>query len=134
MSPLLEFTPAQWRDGMDKALGALSVPGTRVVVLGDIPILPQAAPQCLPLHTMSVQDCSGTPQTRWTPFNRAERAAAAARHVQYIDTSPWFCALGACPAVIGHFEVYSDRDHVTAAYAQYLSKVLGQRLGLLPAS
>ena len=129
----LEFTSTQWKRGMDKALAALQLPGTHTYVMGNIPILPASGPQCLPLHPSAVQFCSGFPQTKWTPYNHDERVSAAAHDATYIDPTKWFCA-AVCPAIIGHFEAYSDRSHVTAAYAQYLSKVLGQTMGLVPTS
>jgi hypothetical protein len=131
-APVLEFTPAQWQAGLGKTLDALHVPGMRAFVLGNNPILPVAGPQCLALHPSQVQKCNGPLETFWSPFNRAERAGAEGHGATYIDVTPWFCST-TCTAIIGHYEVYSDRTHITAAYAQYLSKVLGQSLGLVPA-
>jgi hypothetical protein len=130
--PILEFTPKQWYGGMNRALSKLEVPGVRTVVLGNIPILPVAAPQCLPIHESAVQACSGSTTTWWTGYNFVEKAAAASHGMQYLNPTPWFCSRSVCPAIIGHYEVYSDADHITAAYAQYLSKVLGQTLGVTP--
>ena len=131
--PILSFTPQQWQRGMDKALAALDVPGMHTFVLGNIPILPLAGPQCLALHPSHVQSCWGTRITWFTPYNQAEQAAATAHNVTYINPTNWFCST-VCPAIVGHYEVYSDGDHITAAYSQYLSKVLGQTMGLLPTS
>jgi peptidoglycan/LPS O-acetylase OafA/YrhL len=132
-APVREFTPAQWESGLAKTLDAVRSPGMRTFVLGNNPVLPTPPPQCLALHPTLVQFCSGTLTTLWTPFNHAERAAAAAHGATYVDPTPWFCS-DACPAIIGHYEVYSDSNHITAAYAQYLSNVLGQALGLRSAT
>jgi hypothetical protein len=61
------------------------------------------------------------------PYNRAEMAAAHAAGVPYIDPTPWFCSTD-CSPIIGPFDVYFDKLHITSAYGEYLSTVLGQAL------
>jgi peptidoglycan/LPS O-acetylase OafA/YrhL len=121
------FSPGQWETGLTRLLHDVHAPDRRTVVLGNIPILPQPGPSCLALHPNDVQACSGPLVTAFTPYNRAERASALANHVPYVDPTPWFCS-SVCTAVIGHYEVYSDGTHITAAYAQYLTKVLAESL------
>jgi hypothetical protein len=49
---------------------------------------------------------------------------AADQHVQFVDTSPWFCTT-VCTAVIGSYEVYDTTGaHVSGAWVSYLRKVL----------
>jgi hypothetical protein len=127
-----QFTPAQWRAGTSRALEQLDVPGMRVVMLGDVPVLPKIPTDCLASHPSHVQACSGALETRWTPYSGVEQEAAQAHQVQYIDPTAWFCS-SECSAVIGGYEVYANRFHITGPYAQYLSVVLGQALGLVPA-
>ena len=43
--------------------------------------------------------------------------------------TPWFCATK-CSSVIGHYEVYLDRLHVTETYSLFLENALAQRLEL----
>jgi hypothetical protein len=121
------FSPGQWETGLTRLLHDVHAPDRRIVVLGNIPILPEPGPSCLALHPNDVQACSGPLVTAYTPYNRAERASAQANHVPYVDPTPWFCWT-VCTAVIGHYEVYSDDTHITAAYAQYLSNVLAESL------
>jgi peptidoglycan/LPS O-acetylase OafA/YrhL len=121
------FSPGQWETGFTRLLHDVHAPGRETVVLGNIPILPQPGPSCLALHPDDVQACSGPLVTAFTPYNRAERASAQANHVPYVNLTPWFCST-VCTAVIGHYEVYSDDTHITAAYAQYLSNVLAESL------
>ena len=125
------FSTRQWETGLTRVLHAVDVPGRRTVVLGNIPILPVAGPTCLALNPDDVQVCSGPLVTAFTPYNRAEQASARANNVPYVNPTPWFCST-VCTAIIGHYEVYSDYDHITAAYAQYLSHVLGAALTLGP--
>lgn len=118
------FSTRQWETGLTRLLRDVDAPHRRTVVLGNIPILPDDGPTCLALHPDNVQFCSGPLVTEYSPFGEAERAAARANHDLYVNPTAWFCST-ACSPVIGRYEVYSDDSHITAAYAQYLSKVLG---------
>ena len=119
------FSTREWETGLTKLLRDVDAPHRRTVVLGNIPILPQNGPACLAVHTDDVQACSAHLVTQYSPFGQAESASARANHVPYVNPTAWFCST-VCSAVIGHYEVYSDDSHITAAYAQYLSKVVGQ--------
>ena len=117
------FSPGQWETRIHEAAPRRARPRQGDRGAGQHPdlaparaLLPGPAPD-------DVQACSGPLVTAYTPYNRAERASAQANHVPYVDPTPWFCST-VCTAVIGHYEVYSDDTHITAAYAQYLSNVL----------
>ena len=47
----------------------------------------------------------------------------------HVDAIPWFCAR-TCSFVIGHYDVYLTRDHITAAYSLYLRGALAGALDL----
>ncbi len=123
------YSYSQWRDGLERTFSLLGVPGKDIVVIGNIPILPQSPPNCLSLHPDAVQTCGGTAPAWQIPFSRAERAAAARAGARYIDLTPWFCA-STCSPVIGKYLVYWDDYHITAAYSLYLARVLQQDLPL----
>jgi len=93
--------------------------------LGDIP--ESRGPSCLEHKTPEA--CSVLPQHNETPYNRAERRAAAAVGDTYVNPFKWFC-LSRCSPVIGSFEVYADSTHVTAVYSEFLEGVLAQSLGI----
>ena len=120
------FSVSQWRNGL-AGLFKVVPSSTEKVFFGNIPLLPQSGPNCLSVHPVDVQACS-TPVTRaYRPFDPAELSVAQSLHIRYIDPTPWFCS-NVCTAIIGPYEVYLDRFHVTATYATYLQKVLGQAL------
>jgi peptidoglycan/LPS O-acetylase OafA/YrhL len=123
------YTAAQWRGGLEDTLRLMTGPRTRKVVLGDIPYLPQAGPNCLARHMDDVQACSGPVSLSHTPQDRAERAAARATGAQYLDLAPWMCG-GSCTAVVGNYEVYADRYHLTITYARFLEEVVNDTLRL----
>jgi peptidoglycan/LPS O-acetylase OafA/YrhL len=121
-------TPAQWQQGLKETLEAIAGPSTRLVVLGNIPIVNVSPPDCLAEHPDAVQTCSGSPLSDWSD-NRAEQRAVRAVGGRYISVTPWFCST-TCSAVIGRYQVYSDRLHVNATYTLYLRRVLAEQLQL----
>ena len=123
-------TKSEWKRGLEAVFSAITAPNVRVAVLGNIPLSPGDGPDCLAAHLDEVQVCSGRSNDLYSPWRSAEKAAAAANSATYIDTLPWFCSRGVCPAVIGRFDVYHDKYHVAAPYAQYLEGVLAQALRL----
>ncbi len=123
-------TRGTWRGGLETLISDIRAPKARIVVLGNIPLSPGGGPDCLSLHPSDIQKCAGRSSDFYTPWRNAEEAAAAARSATYIDTLPWFCSKGVCPAVIGRYDVYVDQYHVSGAYADYLEAVLAQALQL----
>jgi peptidoglycan/LPS O-acetylase OafA/YrhL len=119
--------PRQWQRGLEVTLDGLDVPKTRIVVLGNIPILPQNPPDCLSRHVSDIQACSGPVRTALTPFNQAEKAAADSAGVRYIGITSWFCST-VCTGVIGRYGVFVDQFHVGATYTYVLQDLLRQAL------
>jgi hypothetical protein len=125
---LAGFSVNQWHQGLLKTLAMLRIPMSRVVVLGNIPVFAQNPPECLSAHVSNIQACSTPARTFLTPYNQTESDAADTLGARYVDVTPWFCSSTKCPAVIGKYEVYTDKDHVDATYAYYLKRVLRQAL------
>jgi SGNH domain (fused to AT3 domains) len=123
------YTGAQWQQGLAKTISLIHVPKDRIVVLGNIPVLPTAGPECLSRNPDNVQACSGPSSSLFAPVNSAEQMAATAVGAHYVNITPWFCS-NTWTAVIDKYEVYFDRYHVTAAYAMFLAGVLARSLNL----
>ena len=119
----------QWQQGLEATIRQLHVPTSRIVVLGNIPSLPQSGPQCLSRNSTDVQACSGPVSSSWMHYAQAEQVAAADAGARYINVLPWFCST-TCTAVIGKYEVYFDDHHVTTDYASHLARVLSNALPL----
>jgi hypothetical protein len=118
-------TDAAWQAGLEQTIAALRTPRTQVAVIGDVSAFPphDDLPQCLAAHATSVQSCAvANPNGRTRQHFAAERAAAAAEHVPYLDPQPWLCTT-TCSPVIGTMAAYYDSFHVSATYAEYLSGV-----------
>lgn len=123
-------TSAQWETGYNKTLSLLRMPGTQLVVIGDIPILAQDDATCLAAHESNVKACM-TPiaQAETGVYNSAEEQAASANGARYIPTAQWMCAQ-VCVPIVGHIRVYDNQFHISATYAQYLSGTVQTALNL----
>ncbi len=110
--------------GLVRTLDAVTHPGTRKVVLGDIAYLAQDAPDCLEAHPADAQACS-TPlyQAVNQAGVRAERAAAEAAGATFIDPVPWLCS-SVCTAMVGNMVVYADEQDLTQTYVRFVSGAL----------
>ena len=123
------YPASVWKVATVAAIRHLPVPADRVTVLGNIPSDPHGGPMCLSLHQTDVQACSGPELGFLAPYNTAERRAAASTGAHYIDTFPWFCST-TCSDVVGHYQPYLDRNHLTATYATVLGRVLADAINL----
>jgi SGNH domain (fused to AT3 domains) len=123
------ISSSQWRRGMSATLSALHESGARLVVIGDIQVFNASLPDCLAGNLNHVQTCSvSNPNPQQPGEERAERAAATAAHVAYIDPTPWLCTPTSCSPVIGPYVAYWNSDHVAVTYSIYLSGVMGTAL------
>lgn len=103
----------------------------RSVLLSDVPRLPEEPGTCLAHRGAVLADCIFAP-TSWSEENRSISDAAALRAgVETVDPTPWLCAEGLCPIVIGSTIAYRDRAHLSATRAGELWRPLGVALGLL---
>jgi SGNH domain (fused to AT3 domains) len=114
----------EWRSGLEKTITKIKTSSTRVAIVGDITVFsPLVLPECLASFPTSVQTCSvNNPNGKTRQQFAAERAAARAKGVVYINPRPWLCTT-VCSAVIGNMVAYFDAFHVSATYAEYLSGV-----------
>ncbi len=122
------ITEARWQAGLVETLSALRRSASRVMVLGDLPVLAESAPECLAAHPADVPACA-TSRAAATErvWNDADRAAAKATGSAYLPVVPWLCGT-ICTPVIGNVTVYRNRFHLTATYARMLTTVLEDAL------
>lgn len=123
------YTPRQWQQGLEDTFRRLQVPTSRIVVLGNIPVLPSSGPKCLSRYAADIQVCSGLGTSYLTKYNQAEKRTAEAAGAHYLDVTPWFCST-VCTAVVGRYQVYFDQGHIGRAYSLFLEGVLAQALHL----
>jgi SGNH domain (fused to AT3 domains) len=126
-------TSTQWQTGWEKVFQSLRRPGTRVVMIGDIPQWSNNDAYCLAAHMSDVQACAASPKQALAENVAAERAAAAASRVQYISPEPWICARQ-CEPIVDGIRVFNDQYHLTGTYVAYLSGALQHSLDIPDAS
>jgi len=128
------LSPSQWTTGLETSLNRITSPGTKKVVLGDMPYLiaggtnlgfsTVAPANCVAAHESNVQACS-VPATQavLTTFHDAEVQASLTSDAQYVDVIPWLCST-VCSPIVKNMFVYENTEHITTTYATYLSGVL----------
>ena len=126
-------TSAQWTSGLGSTISQLKSTSTKVVVIGDNAAYANltSPASCLGVYTSAVQKCAtplNNPVAQWAMQAAAEKAAAVANSVGFVNPTPWLCYKSSCSEVIGNFAVYFDWSHITATYGAYLSNVMGAKL------
>jgi hypothetical protein len=121
----------QFSTGWETLLSDITIPGTRLAMIGSIPVLTQDGPTCLAAHESSIRSCS-TPASRavLTKTLAAEQTAVAKESTSFVNPTPWLCTGTVCPAVVGQFTAYQNQFHITSTYGNYLSHVLAGALSL----
>ena len=119
----------RWRAGMARTLARLTPIADHVVVIGDTPKSAFDLPSCVSAHQDNLLACA-TPfdravDTRWTEL---EREVADLGQADFVDPTSWVCPSSPCPAVIGKFLVFRDRQHMTSPFASALADWLGPAL------
>jgi hypothetical protein len=119
------FTAAQWKAGLETTINQIKSTKTKVIVLEDTPLFNASVPTCLARYSSKIRQCAvAYPNPRAPGLESAEQAAAKATHSLYVKTQGWFCTK-TCSAVIGSYIPFIDDNHVSFAYASYLSGVMG---------
>jgi hypothetical protein len=118
------YGPA-WIAGLRDMVRRLRVTGARVVVVGPTPKPDADVPDCLSQHLRNAVACT-TPLAQAVNFQgvRAEHAAVVSAGGAYVDVTPWICTRSTCAAVVGNLLVYRDDNHLSAAYAAWLSPAM----------
>ena len=123
------ITDSEWIQDLESSLAALHSKGMKKVLIGQSYVIPDPL-ACLAAYPSSIQKCSlpeATPS--FTAELAADRAAAKASSVAYVNEVPWICS-STCTAVIGNMIVYNSASHLSATYDAYLTNVL--KLALKP--
>lgn len=116
------------REGFAQLIADVAPLAERVAVLADVPRRQKEPADCLGRPDATLRDCLDRPKPSATKVVEASRQAAEEQGAQYVDSWPWFCAAGRCPAVVGPYITMRDQGHVTTAYAERLARPLGRAL------
>jgi hypothetical protein len=122
----LPFYGDEWLRGLRDMIATVSALGTRVVVLGPVPLPVHDVPDCLSEHLRSVPECAARADDPFvTDGIAAERRATEESGAAYVDVRPWFCQGSACAVIVGNLLVYRDQNHITTDFATWLAPVVG---------
>lgn len=75
-----------------------------------------------------IYDCGVSYDEFYLPEDPAAPFLDPQPNMKAVDTSPWFCIDGQCPAVIGNIFVYRDGNHLSNAYVSTLAPLLWEEM------
>jgi peptidoglycan/LPS O-acetylase OafA/YrhL len=102
-------------------LDALGVP---VLAIRDTPRGTFDRPECQEVNGVGSPACDVPRSSVLASSDPTAALGAPPDNVTFLDLSDYLCDADSCPAVIGNVQVYSDRHHLTTAFAGTLSPVL----------
>ncbi|HSS67384.1 MAG TPA: acyltransferase family protein [Nocardioidaceae bacterium] len=116
--------------GLEDTIRLITPSVGRVVLAGDGPGMPELPGDCLSARGATLGDCVFRRGERAKLLFEAQRDAALAVGADFVNTLPWFCYRGWCPAVVGSTVTYRDTEHITTAYAAQLAAPLQRAMGM----
>lgn len=101
---------------------------TRKVVWLSAPPISLNIGECFSVKSNSPNDCVGHVHGMWRSVAHAERSLAASLGGIWIDSRPWFCAQGACPAFVGSTATWHDEVHMSPEYGKIIMPALAESM------
>ncbi|MGA2307740.1 MAG: SGNH hydrolase domain-containing protein, partial [Acidimicrobiales bacterium] len=115
-----------WVDGFDTLFtkSTAGSPSAKRILMGISPFFTEPVPDCLAGHS-NPRDCSISDRSGiYRDYLEVDPIIATASKAKLIPTYQWFCHKQTCSAVISHFVVFADSDHLTIAYSDYISTLV----------
>jgi peptidoglycan/LPS O-acetylase OafA/YrhL len=129
-SPELQRYHELLREGWRELFEQLDAEAGDVAIVGGTPKLPRETGVCLSQGHPDLGECAFEPGPYAAREARTSFAAGRDAGVRVVDATPWFCADGLCPSVVGRFITMRDSEHMTPDYARWLAPALAEQLGL----
>ena len=126
--------------GFERTWRALPKTVKHVIVIRDTPATTDAARSCvrtvLAAGTRAPGPACKVPRSSALRWDTAVTAVASLHSPRYesVDMTDFFCDRSDCEPVIGGVRVYSDNDHITAAYSRTLAPYLLRKVRALMAT
>jgi hypothetical protein len=119
-----------WLNGVAATFSFLHRSADHVIFISDVPRFQQPVPNCVSGHISDVQHCTISRSTAvYEPQAKAGELALATRfQIDAIDPMPWFCTATRCPVIVGNILLYRDEQHITPAWARFLTPVLADAI------
>ncbi|QIG43851.1 acyltransferase [Nocardioides anomalus] len=122
--------PGAVQAGYEDLFDRLETTADRTVLIRDVPKSTDLPDECLTKKGNDLGDCLFKPLPASTEDADLSVAAAQATGTEVVDSTPWVCWDGQCPAVVGDTLPYRDRGHLTTVYAASLADELASAMGL----
>ena len=105
--------------------------GPSVTVFGPVPKPPFDVPGCLSTNLADAAACT-VPVAAGLDENgiAAETSAVTGNGGTYVDPQPWLCTTATCAVIVDNLVVYRDDNHLTQAYASFLTPAVAPALQL----
>ncbi|PQZ87760.1 hypothetical protein CQ018_17615 [Arthrobacter sp. MYb227] len=113
-----------WVKGVENYLGKMG--NSQAIILTPAPADKNMS-RCFTANSSPVA-CQGEQTAEWTNITAGERKAAQKSGALFVDSSPLFCAINLCPAVINEIPVKHDASHITQEYGEYISPALAEMI------
>ena len=115
----------QWMAGLTQEIKEIEAAGSRVLVLGPMPLALTDAADCMSQNLTDAVMCT-RPLTAAVDVQGAvaEAKVARAAGASYVDVAPWLCTPARCGVIVGNLLVYRDDNHVTTEFASWLAPVM----------
>jgi peptidoglycan/LPS O-acetylase OafA/YrhL len=103
---------------------------SRVVVMQDTPYPTLNVPECLAKNLNSEQNCSFERKNAYfaSVQRQQDKDVAIRSGLRVVDPFDWFCSDKICPPIIDNNFVYFDVNHISTAYANYVTKLLDEKV------
>jgi hypothetical protein len=108
-------------EGLQAAADGAKPNAKRVVIIGDPPQRADDPVNCLLARGATYAGCTRPLSQSQISITNQVSHMAAGNGFGFIDSTPWFCYRGKCPAVIGAIITYRDYHHVSVTYSAALS-------------
>lgn len=122
-----QMTPGEWatseREIVDRFRGSADT-----VVWVSAPPADKNIEECYGKRSSVPSECISAVTGQWTSIAHAEQGLAASMGGIWIDSRPWFCSKGLCPAFVGTTPTKRDTSHMTKAYGEKITPVIRESL------
>ena len=121
-----ESTPQNYSE----YLSNLKKMASRVIVIQDTPYPTLNVPECLAKNIESIQNCSFERNKAYfaNSQRQQDKETAVQSGLRVVDPIDWFCSDKICPPIIDDVFVYFDVNHISTAYADYVTKLLDEKV------
>ncbi len=121
------LTSAEWANGIQRIVDKFRA-NTRTVVWLSPPPADQNIASCYTKPGSTPADCLSKVTDQWLDAAQAEQDVARGSSGVWIDSRPWFCSDGGCPAFVGSTPTKRDTEHPTQAYGDKITPVVAESL------